>query len=110
MPPIPNVPARVAATTTTKITATQSKVLKVLAASPGLLSRKVLYDELGYTHRAGLNDVLGRNDPEKRSFRDKKHPSLITLGYVEVMNLDIEGVVEIVYRITPAGRNALKEY
>ncbi len=55
---------------------------------------------------------IGRFDPATRAASEAKwkYTSLLTLGYVEERNLEIEeGIYERSYHITPAGLKALKD-
>lgn len=89
------------------MTSLQVKVLQILSKCKGRMTRAKLYEKLGFKTNAGLNDVLGRNDPEKRKERDQKYPSLLTLEYIDLMELDIDGLIENSYSITPRGRKSL---
>ena len=89
------------------MTGKQIQVLQLLADG-ALLDRAALYDRLGFTQHSGLNDILGRMDPDKRAKNDQRYPSLLTLGYVIIKRLDIDGVWENCYEITPSGKKALE--
>lgn len=81
----------------------QTEVIRLLGEARGPLSRGKMYDRLEMS--AGLNHVLGYNDPDKRALHDeKKYPSLITLGLITLDILDIDGLEERVYFLTKLGR------
>jgi hypothetical protein len=46
----------------------------------------------------------------KRSSSGKAHDGLLALGYVEPLELDIDGVKEIHYRITAEGIKVIQDY
>lgn len=87
----------------------QVRVLKELAKAKGPLTRAKLYDRLGFKAPSGLNNVLGKNDPKKRAKADKVYPSLLTHGYVQLLELDVDGRIERGYEITASGRKALEK-
>ena len=73
------------------------------------MSRAILGRCAGYTAVSGsvtraLNGILpgsSSGDP---------HPGLLARGLVVLLNLDVEGISEQVYRITPAGVSAYHAY
>lgn len=94
-----------------KLRALQIKVLRLLEKG-ARMDRATMYKSLGFRQNSGLNDVLGKNDPEKRAQADlKKYPSLLTLKYIRCRQVGGDGEVELqnLYEITPAGRKALEK-
>lgn len=95
-----------------ELTIPQIRVLVVLASSRGPLSRGRIAEE------AGINTTLtawclGRIDPQTRvAFENTKdggyRKSLLSLGYVDQVMMDLDGTKELGTFITPAGREALK--
>lgn len=88
-------------------TGRQIAVLKLLGKG-ACLTRSKMYDSLGYANHSGLNDVLGKNDPAKRAEADKKYPSLLTLGFIRMTEIDVDGRTEAAYEITGKGKQALE--
>lgn len=86
----------------------QLKFLELLYNNGGWMSRTRMCRELGYEN-LGMQNALGLNDPEKRAEADKKSPSLLTLGLIECIDLDIDGVSETNYRVTESGRKYIEE-
>ena len=85
----------------------QIRVLKMLAKG-ACLPRSEMYDRLGYKAHSGLNRVLGFNDPVRRAQADKEgYPSLLSLGYVRIEEVDVAGRAENGYEITAKGKQAL---
>jgi hypothetical protein len=91
----------------------QVKFLAILADALGPLNVTQLLE------RAGVNPIstnnvansIGRVSKEAREARDKElgYASLITLKYVRVIELDIDGKSETVFDITDLGREALRK-
>jgi hypothetical protein len=93
----------------------QARVLQVLLPRPEqhptewpLLSRKVIARRMGCSMKSGsvtraLNGQLsGKSGPPQ--------VGLIAQGYVEVVEVDVDGVAEVNYRITPAGVAAYQAF
>ncbi len=89
----------------------QLLVLRVLLAAKGPLNRTKI------TTRANIsgtymNRALGLDDPEKRpAFENCKevgYPSLLTLGFIDRHELDINGTIEIAYTLSDKGLELAK--
>lgn len=76
----------------------------------GCLTRAQLCRRTGTNNNSVTHDSIGSYDPDIRARRDRDNGylCLITLGYVVVSSMLIEGLREIVYEITPAGRRAFE--
>lgn len=90
----------------------QIRVLRALVASDGPLSRAKLSDRTGNETQVMVGRAVGYSDPIKRAkFEQTKdggyRKSLLSLGYVRELTLDIDGLKEVVVELTPAGRLAL---
>jgi hypothetical protein len=84
----------------------QVKVLELLKKGDAL-TRTQMYSALETS--AGLNGVLGYNDPERRARADQEgYPSLLTLGYIRIKEAEVDGRKTNVYEITPKGKAALE--
>lgn len=88
----------------------QLRVLRALDASRGPLSRKKLA-EATHTNATYVSWAVGRSEPELRvKFENTRdggfRPSLLSLGYVEEILLDIDGVQERCVALTAAGKKA----
>lgn len=90
----------------------QVKFLEVLYSAKGSLTRKVLSERTGCHPTNVTANALGYVDIECRSAREEKmgYKSLLTLGYVGMKSIDVEGREEKVYFITPEGRKAYEEH
>lgn len=90
------------------ITLSQFKILKVLSTG-GLLTRNKIADRAGIAG-CTLYPMLGSPDPEVTAKAESKevagHKTLMSLGYVEPLELDVDGLKEITYKITAKGLNA----
>ena len=74
-----------------------------------ILTRVVLSLRAGYTAISG-SITRAFNGIKPGSSSGDAHLGLIALGYVDVEEVDIEGVVEQSYRITAAGIEAFKRF
>ena len=96
----------------------QVRVLQVLAAAKGPLTRSKVSSRCGNKTDVVVGRAVGYSDPTKRSaFEQTKDgggepgkpcPSLLTLGYVTEVEVDLDGVSETGLLITDKGRRALK--
>lgn len=93
----------------------QVRVLHCLAsARKGAgLSRAELSRRIGNKTNVVVTRAVGYVDPDKRAAFEQTNdgghrPSLLTLGYVEEYPIDIDGVAELVVRLTDAGRKAFE--
>lgn len=94
----------------------QLRVLQFLAPYDGLATRGTIADGLGCSD-VYVGKMLGMSNPESRAAfertkdgggsPDNPCPSLLTLGFVREVELDVDGVTERSYEITPAGRAGL---
>lgn len=74
-----------------------------------LLNRAVMGLRAGYTAISGsITRALNGIHPDSSS--GDPHPGLLALGYVEALDIDVEGVIEVNYRITRAGIAAIQRY
>jgi hypothetical protein len=74
-----------------------------------LSTHKQLAVRAGYTGSSGsINRVL--NGLREGSSSGNAHPGLLERGLVETIPVDIEGVIETNYRITPAGIREYESY
>lgn len=96
-----------------KLRTHQIRVLRMIGQCAGALSRPKIAD---FCHISPtlVSRALGLEDKEKREHFEQHdkyvgYPSLITLGMVERLELDIEGIREIAYRLSAKGRKALEE-
>lgn len=90
----------------------QIRVLRTLAAAYGPLSRSKIARKVGTEAEHSVRWAIGYSDPVKRAkFEQTKdggyRKSLLSLGYVRELTLDIDGLKEVVVELTPAGRLAL---
>lgn len=74
-----------------------------------LLNRANLSVNAGYTAISGTM-TRALNGIREGSSSGDAHPGLLTLGYIEEVVLDIEGVKEVNYRATPTGVLAYLEW
>lgn len=89
-----------------KLRIPQVRVLTALAGG-GLLNRPSLGEAAGYTAISGTitRALAGLREG---SSSGPAHPGLLELGYIEEINIELDGGVhELCYRITPAGKAAL---
>ena len=97
----------------------QVRVLQVLASvARGTLTRTKISERCGNKTNVVVGRAIGYSDPEKRTaFEQTKDgggrpgkpcPSLLTLGYVREVEVDVDGVTETGVVITPSGRKALE--
>lgn len=97
----------------------QLRVLRVLGAAKGPLSRSEISRRCGNKTVVVVGRAVGYSDPAKRlQFEQTKdgggtpgqpYPSLLTLVYVVEKELDVDGLKETVLELTLAGREALEE-
>lgn len=97
-----------------KLTLPHIRVLHALANSGGPLTRGRLSSKIGNKTNVVVGRAVGYSDPEKRArFEQTKDggftASLLTRGYVEETELDIDGLIEMAVAITEEGRQALEE-
>ena len=105
-------PANVVPDRADELTIPQIRVLRALAASTGPLTRMKLTTRIGFETDAAAGRAVGYSDPLKRArFEHSRYggfrKSLLSLGYVRELTLDIDGLKEVVVELTPAGRLAL---
>jgi len=91
----------------------QLRVLRILEASRGPINRARISAKCGNATHVVVGRAVGYSDPAKRASFEQTpdggfRPSLLTLGYVEEIPLDIDGVTEIVLSLTKRGREALE--
>lgn len=94
-----------------KLRLPQIRVLAVLCASrpDPLLSRGALAERCGFSPLSGtVTRVL--NGVREGSSSGSARPGLVPIGYVSKTDLDIDGVIETVYQITPQGRQAYEDW
>lgn len=94
----------------------QIRVMQVLAAVAGALSRGEISKRCGNKTSVVVGRAIGYSDAEKRaSFEQTPDgggspgnpcPSLLTLGYVVEDEIEVDGVKETVVELTEAGRKA----
>lgn len=92
----------------------QQRVLEALFNANGPLTRTVLSAICGNKTQVMVGRAVGYSDPIKRAaFEQTKDgggspgnpcPSLLTLGYVEEIALDIDGLIEVAVKLTASGR------
>jgi len=97
------------------LTTPQMRVLRALAASKGPLTRLKIAQRCGTATPVLVSRAIGYEHAEKRKAFEKTAPggytrSLLSLGYVESIELDIDGITETAYRLTSAGRRALQSF
>lgn len=90
----------------------QIRVLLALKGVVGGLTRTRLSEIIGNKTSVVVGRAIGYSDPEKRlAFENSKDggftPSLLTRGLVEEVTLDIDGVNEVVFRLTAEGKAML---
>lgn len=90
----------------------QVRVLRALAAASGPLTRMKLTTRIGFETDSAAGRAVGYSDPIKRAKFERSQyggyrKSLLSLGYVRELTLDIDGLKEVVVELTPAGRLAL---
>ena len=74
-----------------------------------LLNRAVMGLRAGYTAISGsITRALNGIHPDSSS--GDPHLGLLALGYVETVEIDVEGVIEVNYRITRAGVQAIQRH
>lgn len=86
----------------------QARCLDVLKDGAAL-TRAELGRRAGFTPLSGT-PTRALNGIREGSSSGAAHPGLLALGYVEALELDDDGVIELCYRITPAGQAALAEW
>lgn len=91
----------------------QVRVLQVLYRSRGPLTRAKISEWIGNKTQVVVGRAVGYSDPAKRQTFEQTidggyRPSLLTLEYVEEDELDIDGLIEVVVRLTPKGRAAFE--
>lgn len=75
-----------------------------------LVTRQQLIVRAGFTKLSGsITRALNGIRPGNKT-SGEPHPGLIDKGFVEIIDLDIDGVTEANYRITRAGIVAYQEY
>src|SRR5262249_14290433 len=90
----------------------QIRVLQLLnRRTVGALTRSKIATRL-HLSQVRVGKIVGRRDPKKRTAFEQTRdggfrPSLLTLGLVRQVRLDIDGVTEIAIEITTQGRQAL---
>lgn len=92
----------------------QIRVLCVLAKAEGPLTKAKISSLIGNKTNVLAARAVGYSDPVKRAaFENSKdggfRPSLLTLGYVAEISLDIDGVEEIAYELTDSGKAIYKK-
>lgn len=88
----------------------QLRILRALARSPGPVSCSRIASRASVDPAWVGDHLYGRLDPEARKRREEiTGPSLLSLGYVQLLTLDIDGKEELCFSITPSGREALKD-
>lgn len=103
---------------TTKLRIPQARLLRALMpADPSaprvewpLLDRALLGVQAGYTAISGSvsRALAGIHAGNKTS--GPAHPGVLQLGLVEELRLDVDGLVEVNYRITEAGVRAYRSF
>lgn len=89
----------------------QLRVLDCLSKSRGPLSRTKLADRCGAKTTQLVALAVGYDNADKRAKAESKqgaYPSLLTLGYVKRLVLDIDGIKESAYMLTPLGRKVME--
>ena len=97
------------------LTTPQMRVLRVLSESKGPLTRQKISLRCGTATPVLISRAIGYKNARKRAAFERTATggfckSLLTLGYVESMDLDIDGLTETAYRLTPAGKRALQSF
>lgn len=96
-----------------KLRKTQERMLKLLAKKDRCNRRQLVAAATGRENGTLDGSHLGCIDPKARAVADKKSgkPSLLTLGYVRMIELPIpestSGGTEYWFEITAAGRKAI---
>jgi hypothetical protein len=87
----------------------QVRILEALAGIGYGVMTRALISEVAHVSVGWMSDYLGRVRPGKREEAEARSGlvGLLTLGYVEEIVLDIDGLKERNYRITAAGRRVL---
>jgi hypothetical protein len=102
------------AATKTTITTRQAKVLRALKRAKGPLTRNMIGERISSTGEpTSLGAALGRVDEEKRAALEEEvgYPSLLTLGYVKMTEVELDGgLSETVYAPTARGLAALEKF
>lgn len=90
-----------------KLKIPQVRVLRCFTSGRPLLNRAKIAERAGFSELSGtVTRVL--NGLREGSSSGAAHPGLLTLGYLERIDLEVEeGVTETCYRITDAGARAL---
>lgn len=90
-----------------KLKIPQVRVLRCFTSGRPLLNRAKIAERAGFSELSGtVTRVL--NGLREGSSSGAAHPGLLTLGYIERIDLEVEeGVTETCYRITDAGVRAL---
>ena len=91
----------------------QIRVLRALRESKGPLSRSKIAEKAGITLTV-VARALGYENKEKREHFEKHGKeggflSLLTLGLVREMPLDIDGKIEVCHQLTKEGLAAVEE-
>lgn len=112
MPPIPSLQKRKekkSRKTKEGLRKPQVHILKILLPG-GFLSRSKIADRSLIAINT-LCPMLGTGDPDASERIEKRCgvKSLVTLGYVNVITIDVDGLAEDVYSITAAGREAFEQ-
>lgn len=84
----------------------QLRILQVLGTEDAL-GRNGICTRIGWSATSGTF-TNAMNGVKEGSSTGGAHPGLVRLGLVEKVELDIDGLVELVYRITEQGREALR--
>ncbi len=94
-----------------KLRRQQKRTIEVLGRTKVPMNRDRLYKALGITQWGmsifGRHWVRGKSMADTTADDKKKnetYPSLITLGLIEVVDLDIDGLIEHAYVLTPRGK------
>lgn len=92
-----------------KLRLPQLRVLAILADGSPLLTRSKIAEKAGFSAVSGtVTRVL--NGVKQGSSSGAARPGLMELGMLVKVELDIDGVTEVGYQITEAGREALRKY
>lgn len=91
------------------ITQSQVRILESLSGG-ALLTRNKISEKSGVA-TCTLCPMLGSADDDARMAAQGRvgRPSLLTLEYVSVLEINIDGLKETVYRVTETGLQVLKE-
>jgi hypothetical protein len=88
----------------------QVKVLAAIRNARGPLNQQRIAEEVGM-HVSQVGRYVGAHDPAKRAANEAElgYPSLLTLGYVRIVDVVDDGIDETGHALTAAGKQALKE-